>query len=109
MRTLIHLYLKFTRHCAAFYARYRLSPGSSHGEDVRLQEVGEEADKEAEGGGDGADREADPAEDKLQVRGEPRVRLRDQGCPVSGADYNERRRPEIPYLQHGRRARLGHR
>lgn len=33
--------------------------------------------------------------------GQPRVRLRDQGCAVPGAYHHERRRPQVPHLQHG--------
>ena len=40
------------------------------------------------------------------VKGESGVRVRDQGRAVSGADDHERRRPQVPHLQHGRRAGL---
>lgn len=33
--------------------------------------------------------------------GQPCVRLRDQGCAVPGAYHHERRRPQVPHLQHG--------
>lgn len=49
----------------------RLS-GTSHRENVRLQETGEEEDQEEERGVDGAQREADPGEGQQQIRGERR-------------------------------------
>lgn len=49
--------------------------GESDWEDVRLQEAGEEADKKAKGRIHGAHREANLAEDKLKICGEPGVRL----------------------------------
>ena len=50
---------------------------------VCLQEAGEEEDKEEEGGDDGDHGEADPAEDQLSLRGQPRLCLRDEGRPLS--------------------------
>lgn len=64
--------------------------GASDRQNVRLQETGEETDKEAQRGGDGADWETDIAADQLSLRGEPGVRLRDEGRSLSGANYNER-------------------
>ncbi|KAL4703615.1 hypothetical protein ACJJTC_006792 [Scirpophaga incertulas] len=52
-------------------------PGASDRQDVRLQETREEANKETQRRGHGADRETDPATDQLAVRGQPGVRLRD--------------------------------
>lgn len=65
-------------------------PSEGDGEDVRLQEVGEEAHQEAEGRIDGAHREANSAENQLEVRGESGIRLRDEGCAVSSPNDNER-------------------
>ena len=45
----------------------------------------------------------------VRVIGEPGLRLRDQGCTVSGADDHERRRPQVSHLQHGRGAGFRHR
>ena len=45
-------------------------PGEGDRQDVRLQEAGEEAHQEAEGRGDGAQREADTAEGQLEVHRE---------------------------------------
>lgn len=121
-------------------------PGASHGQDVRLQEAGEEEDQKEERGIHGTQREADSGEGQQSVcskyspplkvgstycrhasactlaldhprwdrelrltsvsisppGGEPGVRLRDEGCPLPGADTHEWRRPEVPHLSHGR-------
>ena len=45
-------------------------PGACHGEDVRLQEAGEEEDQEEERGVHGAEREADPGEGQQPLCGE---------------------------------------
>uniref|UniRef100_A0A1I8FJB7 Protein kinase domain-containing protein n=1 Tax=Macrostomum lignano TaxID=282301 RepID=A0A1I8FJB7_9PLAT len=37
---------------------------------------------------------------------EPGLCIRDQGCSVPCADNNERRRPEVPYPQHGPKLRI---
>lgn len=50
-------------------------PGTSHREDVRLQEAGEEEDKEEEGRVHGAQREADSGEGQQQVCGKSRVHV----------------------------------
>lgn len=42
---------------------------------VCLQEAGEEEDQEEKGGDDGDHGEADPAEDQLSLRGQPRLCL----------------------------------
>ena len=42
-------------------------PGPRHRQDVRLQEAGEETDKEAQGRGHGAQRETDSAESQLTI------------------------------------------
>lgn len=42
-------------------------PGESHGQDVRLQEAGEEEDKEEERGVHGSEREADSGESQQQI------------------------------------------
>ena len=47
-----------------------------------MQEAGEEAYQEEEGGDNGDHGEADLAEDQLQVRRQPRLRLRDEGRPL---------------------------
>ena len=41
--------------------------GACHGKDVRLQETGEEDNKEAKRRSDGAERETDSAESQLQI------------------------------------------
>ena len=46
---------------------------------VCLQEAGEEAYQEEEGGDNGDHGEADLAEDQLEIRRQPRLRLRDEG------------------------------
>lgn len=54
-----------------------------------MQETGEEEDKETQGRGDGSHREADSAENQLPLRGEPSVRVRDEGCALSRSHYYE--------------------
>ena len=46
---------------------------------VCLQETGEEENQEEERRDDGDHGEADPAEDQLEIRRQPRLRLRDEG------------------------------
>ena len=46
---------------------------------VCLQETGEEENQEEERRDDGDHREADPTEDQLEIRRQPRLRLRDEG------------------------------
>ena len=58
-----------------------------HGQ-VCLQETGEEADQEEERGDDGDHGEADLAEDQLQIRCQPRLRLRDEGRPLPRCVFN---------------------
>lgn len=104
-------------------------PGESHRQDVRLQEAGEEEDQEEERRIHGPEWEADPGKSQQQIcresieqsspfcrllparplncpsslspAGELGIRVRDQRRPVPGADHHERRRPEVPHLQHG--------
>lgn len=45
--------------------------GAGHGENVRLQEAGEEEDQEAQRRVHGAEREADPGESQQPICGEP--------------------------------------
>lgn len=45
----------------------------------------------------------------LLLLGKFGIRLRNQGCSLFGADHYERWRPQIPHLQHGRRAGLRNR
>jgi hypothetical protein len=59
-------------------------PDALHGQDVRLQEAGEEADQEATRRDHGHHREADPTEGQLTVRRQPRLRLRDEGRSLPG-------------------------
>ena len=58
------------------------SPFNIITDQVCLQETGEEADQEEERGDDGDHGEADLAEDQLQIRCQPRLRLRDEGCAL---------------------------
>ena len=44
-----------------------------------MQETGEEENQEEERRDDGDHGEADPAEDQLEIRRQPRLRLRDEG------------------------------
>ena len=44
-----------------------------------MQETGEEENQEEERRDDGDHREADPTEDQLEIRRQPRLRLRDEG------------------------------
>ena len=57
------------------------------GQDVRLQEAGEEADQEAAGRDHGHHREADPPEGQLALRRQPGLRLRDEGGTLPRYQY----------------------
>jgi hypothetical protein len=59
-------------------------PDALDGQDVRLQEAGEEANQEATRRDHGHHREADPPEGQLAFRRQPRLRLRDEGRSLSG-------------------------
>lgn len=74
----------------AFLFFLSLVLGSGDRQDVRVQEAGKEANQEAQGRVDGADREANFAENKFAIRRESGVRVRNQRCSLPGAHDNER-------------------
>lgn len=64
--------------------------GSGHGKNVRLQETGKETNQKTERRIDGIDREANSTENQFEICGESGVRVRNEGCIMSGINDNER-------------------
>lgn len=63
--------------------------GARHRENVRVQKAGEKTYKETQGGVHGAHRETNTAKNKLTLRCQSGLCIRDKGCPLPGADHNE--------------------